>query len=430
MEFFFTAYDDSTKDDSIRAMLHNRAPIRLIKEALGVGQARIDRARLTPRGTCCIRKRGPARKATPAIRALIEAETLMDGSVHDEQLAGKVHHLTGVSLSHDTVRRVRHELGFVFRPRMSIQALSETQKKQRLEFCHWALSNGGTSFDFEKIVFSDESRFSDDPDNSWCYIRRGEWNENVMTAKKKFTKGVMCFGAIGIGFKSKLVVCRGTVNSDSYLANLMESGAIAEMDRRHGQFKWLLMEDGATCHTSRQTMEWMRQNVNLLPGWPANSPDLNPIEMLWALIKRKRHQMAGTIEEQVIAVWDSISQETIDNLCHSFRHRCEMVVKVAGASISQFLSSHKEPTGQLSDSDGLGYPCEVENELMRLVELGATDLKNLDLQKCGAISRQELSRRFKVLRERAEMAKQFRRLPGIATFQWNGPPPEDNDQHS
>ena len=157
---------------------------------------------------------------TPEIRALVDAETRADGSVPDAVLARKVSDLTGVMLSHDTISRLRHELGFTYRPRFVVQELSEDQKRQRRDFCRWILQQD--ELDFSKIVFSDESRICEGPDCSWCYVRRGEWNENVMAAKQKFTKSVMVFGAIGFSFKSKLVICHQSVTSAAYVANLEE----------------------------------------------------------------------------------------------------------------------------------------------------------------------------------------------------------------
>ena len=83
-------------------------------------------------------------------------------------------------------------------------------------------------------------------------------------------------------------------------------------------------------------MDWLRWNVNVLPGCPPNSPDL------WVVVKRKRHASPGTIEQQVLAALDSIEKETTDRLVSDFRHRCEMVLNAGGCSISQYLSSHTE----------------------------------------------------------------------------------------
>ena len=416
---------DVEKDDTIRTLVEQHFSIRFIKQVLHVSQDRIERARDSPRGTTVVGKSGRSPKVTPEIRALVEAETRQDGSVPDEVLAHKVSDLTGVTLSHDTIRRVRQDLGFRYRPRMVVQELSEEQKLQRREFCRWILQQD--ELDFSKIVFSDESRICEGPDRSWCYIRRGEWNENVMAAKEKFTKSVMVFGAIGSSFKSKLVICQESVNSAAYVSNLEKCGVIPEMNSRYGEFKWLLMQDGAPSHTSRETMDWLRRRINILPGWPPNSPDLNPIEMLWAILKKKRHHIEeSTLEAQVCSAWDSITEETINSLVDSFRYRCEMVLAVDGESISQYLSSHKKTDRRLDDDDlrRKEYPEELDDAMMSLLEqpgVSWSDASRKLRQIAPDLRLRFIRGRWKVLLERLTMERNLHRLPGIHSIPWSGP---------
>ena len=50
---------------------------------------------------------------------------------------------------------------------------------------------------------------------------------------------------------------------------------------------FLLQQDNARPHTSRQTTKWLNDNgINILK-WPPSSPDLSPIENLWGIIKNK-----------------------------------------------------------------------------------------------------------------------------------------------
>ena len=416
---------DIRTDDSIRTMVESGFPIRFIKQVLHVGQDRIEQARATPRGTTVVRKSGPRPKVTPEIRALVDAETRYNGSVPDQSLADKIGDLTGVVLSHDTIRRVRHELGFNYRPRMVIQELSEEQKRQRRDFCRWVLKK--PDLDFSKIIFSDESRICEGPDCSWCYIRRGEWNENVMAAKQKFNKSVMVFGAIGLNFKSSLVICSRSVNSAAYVENLKTCGVITEMDSRHGPFKWMLMQDGATSHTSRETIDWLRRNITILPGWPPNSPDLNPIEMLWAILKRERHRVDGpTLEAQVLAAWESISYDTINHLVGSFRRRCEMVLAVEGASVSQYLSSHKHPPICFGEHmlEGKEYSQELDNALEALLDEPGVSWSSVSGKVksiAGDLPISQVRSRWKVLFERYLSDKSSHRLPSIDTIPWCGP---------
>ncbi|VDB83850.1 Bgt-50199 [Blumeria graminis f. sp. tritici] len=49
---------------------------------------------------------------------------------------------------------------------------------------------------------------------------------------------------------------------------------------------WLfVMQDNAPAHTEANTTENMSQRLIQLIFWPANSPDLNPIEAVWKRMK-------------------------------------------------------------------------------------------------------------------------------------------------
>ena len=79
------------------------------------------------------------------------------------------------------------------------------------------------------------------------------------------------------------------------------------------------MQDGTTCHTAVHTMTWLdSNNVEVLPWWPANSPDLIPIENVWAWMERKlKKRVCRTDElwEAVKAAWDAVSMKLVKTLC-------------------------------------------------------------------------------------------------------------------
>ncbi|KAI1002071.1 hypothetical protein K3495_g6133 [Podosphaera aphanis] len=71
-------------------------------------------------------------------------------------------------------------------------------------------------------------------------------------------------------------------------------------------------------------------------SWPSQSPDLNPIEHLWSLLKRQlgqnqeppkgMHELWARVEE----VWHKIDKETCQILIESMPSRLTAVLKAKG----------------------------------------------------------------------------------------------------
>ncbi|CAK5084012.1 unnamed protein product [Meloidogyne enterolobii] len=149
-----------------------------------------------------------------------------------------------------------------------------------------------------------------------------------------------CFSRDGIG---PLVRIHGNMTAIMYrdiLANNMIPHAREKLARG-----WKFMQDNDSKHTSRLlrggidkngrvTFSWWRQNGIDLMITPPYSPDINPIEHLWSVVKRKlrgnRFRNGDQLWESVLAAWNSIPIETLINLVNSMPSRLHAIIRANG----------------------------------------------------------------------------------------------------
>ena len=257
---------------------------------------------------------------------------------------------------------------------IKIQSLKPFHVSERFNF---AIENINNNLQFfQRIIFTDECRFSNSPDSLKIYRKKGVIKNEYCITTEKFSISCMAWGAIGLNFKPDLFFFDEKVNAENYVQMLKDTQFFEKAQDHYGGIKFYFQQDGATCHTKDEVIDFIIERSNLLCGWPANSPDLSPIEMLWSIVKyriSKYENLPKTKEELKIAVqneWKKIDMNIVNRLVLSFKKRLIMCRKVWGKSISHFLKYKKYEIPEYFviayDSDLYIFTEQIDNQLLLL----------------------------------------------------------------
>ncbi len=140
-------------------------------------------------------------------------------------------------------------------------------------------------YDWSTIVFSDETAFSLNQPAKRLWRRRGEriLHRTIKHPTRCHVWG--CFSSQGFG---KLHLFSENLDA-RYLCKIYQQTLLssAEMWFASDRDSWILQEDNDPKHTSRMANQWREEKGVRKMAWPAQEPDQNPIENVWALLKIK-----------------------------------------------------------------------------------------------------------------------------------------------
>ncbi len=95
---------------------------------------------------------------------------------------------------------------------------------------------------------------------------------------------------------------------------------------------FIFQQDLAPAHTAKSTKSWLNDHGVGVHDWPANSPDLNSIQNLKGIVKRKmrnkRPKNADELKATVKETWASTSPQQCHKLIPSMPRQIEAVIKV------------------------------------------------------------------------------------------------------
>ena len=110
---------------------------------------------------------------------------------------------------------------------------------------------------------------------------------------------------------------------------------------QHGH---IFMQGNAPIHKAKSVSDWLEDQAIEVLSWPPYSPDLNPIENLWAILKdkalevfpeaiyldSKSEEAQMQLFDMLEKAWEAIDQKHIDKLVESMPRRIKAIIAAEG----------------------------------------------------------------------------------------------------
>lgn len=249
--------------------------------------------------------------------------------------------------SDDTVRKAAAAQGFHKRRKRCKPFLNTKAIAKRSQ---WVKDN--KEQDWRRVIFTDESAIEMGLDitTRWTIRQPGQQYlpQHLQRSFRSSRKSLMVWGAIAHGKKWPLVRLsippsevqeKGKGMNGAKYVRLVLNGPLKRAARQLRTARWrdiLVVEDGAPCHSCKLAKEARAKLGISSLIHPPSSPDLNPIENVWSLLKTKVSQLPtratnlDMLWEQVQACWADIDQQYINNLIDDMPTRVEEVRNARG----------------------------------------------------------------------------------------------------
>lgn len=278
--------------------------------------------------------RGPKRKTDARTDTSIIREVKKNPRVTIRAIKERL----DLDVSNRTIRRRLEERGLKSYFAKKRPMISKANKQKRLKF---ARDHVNKPLEFwKRVIWSDESKFELFNKKRrlrvWRKSDEGLQDRHLQPTVKHGGGSIMvwgCFSWAGVG---NLTQVNGIMTADVYIDILCEN--LEESMLKMGlENNYTFQQDNDPKHTAKKTATFFRSARIKPMVWPPQSPDLNPIENLWAILDNKVDKTDVTNKQNYFAAltkaWDELDPQHLRNLVESMPKRCQLVIEAKGGHI-------------------------------------------------------------------------------------------------
>jgi transposase len=231
------------------------------------------------------------------------------------------------TLSLATIKRVRRGLGWVYATAKYCQFIREGNKLLRMQFASAALDFGWL---FHNVVFTDECTVVLDRHSRKGFMRTTDARISLLKPRVKHPVQVHVWAGISWYGATRICIFDGKIRMNAPLfCRILKEYYLPfhEQYRSRTGGSPVLQMDNDPKHTSAFAKSWMARNGVVTMQWPAESPDLNPIELVWHQLKhylrRKKPTDKASLIELIKRFWKKYMTE---QLCRKYIQHIQTVL--------------------------------------------------------------------------------------------------------